>query len=104
VPWRFWIEYWALAARTPSLRQFHSDGYLQVRQHDAWIARRARELGQIREDLDAELVADLYSTVVYGLAVKVVLDHETITGERAFEVRKLLLNLISTKDTAGDAW
>jgi hypothetical protein len=60
------------------------------------------ELGQIRTDLDPELVADLYSTVVYGLAVKFVLDHETITGERAFEVGKFVLDLLSGEDKAGD--
>jgi AcrR family transcriptional regulator len=74
VPWTFWLEYWALASRTPSLRQYHSDTYKLVREHDAWIARRGIELGQIRPDLDTDLLADLFTTVLYGLAVKFVLD------------------------------
>jgi AcrR family transcriptional regulator len=92
-PWSFGLEYWGKAARTPRLREYHSERFARMRQDQAEHARRGIEAGEIRPGLDPELVGDLYHTIIYGLAVLVTLDRERVSHERAFEIAQFALSL-----------
>lgn len=94
-PWTFWLEYWAKAARVKELREYHSERSAGLRRTRAVHVVRAIEAKQIRSDLDAELVADLLQAVLYGLAVEVTLDSETISSPRAFQIAQFLISLLS---------
>jgi hypothetical protein len=48
--------------------------------------------------MDPELLGDLLHTLIYGLAVKVTLDGEVISPERAFQIALLALRLGRVKD------
>ena len=92
--WAFWLEYWAKAARTPHLREVHSKTVEDARTRDAEHVREAVAVRQIRADLDPQLVGDLNRAIIYGLAVGVTLDRESITNERAVEVARFFLSLL----------
>jgi BetI-type transcriptional repressor, C-terminal len=97
-PWSFWLELWGKAARTPKLRQYHSQHYSSLHDNQTRHARAGIEAGQIKPDLDPELVAELYHTLIYGLAVKVTLDNEAVSPERAFEIGNFALSLVRSED------
>jgi TetR/AcrR family transcriptional regulator, transcriptional repressor of bet genes len=92
--WAFWLEYWAKAARTPHLREVHSQIVDAARENDAEHAREAIATGQIRADLDPQLVGEVYRALIYGLAVGVTLDWESLTNERAIEISRFFLSLL----------
>jgi AcrR family transcriptional regulator len=98
VPWIFWLEYWLYAARTPSLRIHHSETYSRMRGRDLQRVAAGVNSGEIRGDLDPNLIADMFHVVFCGLAVKAVLDHETISNERAFELSQFFLSLIAPEN------
>jgi AcrR family transcriptional regulator len=95
VPWIFWLEYWNHAARTEDLRLHHSQTFTHMQEMDREQVRKAMASGQVRDDLDPGLIVDLYHAVFCGLIVKVVLDRETITTERALELGRFFLSLIA---------
>jgi AcrR family transcriptional regulator len=95
VPWIFWLEYWNHAARTEDLRLHHSKSFMRMQELDAAQVEKAIAAGEIREDLDPALIVDLYHAVFCGLIVKVVLDRESITAERAMELGRFFLALMS---------
>jgi AcrR family transcriptional regulator len=100
VPWIFWLEYWSHAARTEELRLHHSQTYSQMQGMDLEQVRTAMAAGQIREDLDPAMVVDLFHAIFCGLIVKVVLDKESITGQRALDLGRLFLSLIAPPEPA----
>lgn len=95
VAWIFWLEYWNHAARTEDLRVHHSQTFSTMQEMDLAQVRTAIAEGQVRDDLDPGLIVDLYHAVFCGLIVKVVLDRESITGQRALELGRFFLSLIS---------
>lgn len=98
VPWIFWLEYWTHAARMEDLRVHHSQTYERMQEVDLAQVRSAVAAGKIREDLDAGMIVDLYHAVFCGLIVKVVLDKESITAQRALELGRFFLSLISPQE------
>jgi AcrR family transcriptional regulator len=100
VPWIFWLEYWTHAARTEELRLHHSQTYSLMQGMDIEQVRTAMGSGQIREDLDPAMIVDLYHAIFCGLIVKVVLDKESITGQRALDLGRLFLSLIAAPEPA----
>ena len=96
-PWNFWLEYWAKASRTPKLREHHSQQFARLRGAAADRAKAAIESGQLRDDVDPDLSADLFYTLIYGLAVQVTLDHETVSPDRAWEIANFALSLLRSK-------
>jgi AcrR family transcriptional regulator len=100
VPWIFWLEYWTHAARTEELRLHHSQTYSLMQGMDIEQVRTAMASGQIREDLDPAMIVDLYHAIFCGLIVKVVLDKESITGQRALDMGRLFLSLIAPSEPA----
>ena len=56
--------------------------------------------GDIRDDIDPLLAADLLKAVEYGLAVETSLDSESISAERAFDVAILALSLLKRDQPA----
>jgi len=98
VPWIFWLEYWNHAARTEDLRVHHSQTFTLMQEMDLAQVRTAMAAGQIRDDLDPGSIVDLYHAVFCGLIVKVVLDKESITGQRALELGRFFLSLITREE------
>jgi len=95
IPIPLWLEYWLYIARTPELRQEHSGNYVEWREFELERLHESFKVGQLRQDLDPTLIVDMFHTVVCGLMVKSLIDAETITAERAFEVGQFFLSLIS---------
>jgi AcrR family transcriptional regulator len=100
VPWIFWLEYWNHAARTEDLRVHHSQTFTMMQEMDLAQVRTAMAAGQIREDIDPAMIVDLYHAVFCGLIVKVVLDKESITGDRALDLGRLFLSLLAPPEPA----
>lgn len=92
--WRFWLELWARAARSPELRTRHSERMREVRESYTRLLTVAAERGELAEGSDPELIGDLIHTLVYGLAVKSTLDDNVISPQRAYEIGALALDLI----------
>jgi AcrR family transcriptional regulator len=101
-PWSFWLHYWAKAALTPNLRQHHSDRFAQLRGLAANHAQASIEQGQFRSDFDPLLVGDLFYTLIYGLAVEVTLDPESVPPERAMAIARFMLSLLDIKEKGSD--
>jgi TetR/AcrR family transcriptional regulator, transcriptional repressor of bet genes len=93
-PWDLWLELWAKAARSPELRQLHAQQLQEVRGYYTKHLQTGLDSGDLKQDLDPELVGDLLHTLVYGLAVKVTLDSEIIPPERALEIARLAIRLV----------
>lgn len=96
-PWNLWLELWAKAARSPRLRQLHSDRIAEVRRSYTQYLQRSIESGEMKDGIDPELAGDLLHTLVYGLAVKVTLDSESISPERAYQIAALAMDLLSNE-------
>lgn len=92
--WNLWLELWAKAARSPKLRTMHLERIAEIRRSYTERLRTALESGEMRKDLDPELVGDLLHTLIYGLAVKVTLDSELISPQRALEIGRLAVGLL----------
>jgi hypothetical protein len=58
------------------------------------LVTNAADKAELRSDLDPELVGDLLHALVYGLAVKVSVDAEIISAERAYEIGELVVSLL----------
>jgi len=98
IPILLWLEYWLYIARTPELREEHSSNYVEWRVFELERLHECLKAAQLREDFDPALIVDMFHTVVCGLMVKSLIDAETITAERAFEVGRFFLSLISPED------
>ena len=98
IPILLWLEYWLYIARTPELRQEHSNNYAEWRTNELERLRESFRAGQLRDDLDPTLIVDMFHTVVCGLMVKSLIDAETITPERAYELGRFFLSLISPEN------
>jgi len=101
-PWNLWLELWAKAARSPKLRAMHLERIAEIRRSYTQRLRAALESGEMRPDLDPELAGDLLHTLIYGLAVKVTLDSELISPERALQIGKLAVSLLRSGQPADD--
>lgn len=97
--WTFWLEYWAKAARDEDLRLFHSRSFADISKGHAFHVAKAVEAQQIRAEVDPTLAGDMIQAILYGLAVEVTLDRESISPERAFAIATLALSLLQ-KDMA----
>src|SRR5690606_26593011 len=97
-PWSFWLEYWAKATTAPELRKYHSEQFARMRAGLSTRVSIAMENGQVRDDIDPVLVSELFLTLVYGLAVQVTLDHETVSMERAYTIAEFVLSLLRAPD------
>jgi AcrR family transcriptional regulator len=95
LPRAFWLEYWAEATRMQELRQHHAARFADVREVYASHIEEAIREGAIRSDIDPLLAADLLKAVEYGLAVETIVDTESISAQRAYEVAMLALSLLS---------
>jgi len=98
IPILLWLEYWLYIARTPELHEEHSSNYVEWRVFELGRLHERLKAAPLREDLDPALIVDMFHTVVCGLMVKSLIDAETITAERAFEVGRFFLSLISPED------
>lgn len=94
-PSLLWLEYWTHISRAAELRLDHSAGYAKWREVEIERLRQSLDDGTLRSELDPSLIVDMFHTVVCGLLVKTAIDSETITAERAFELGKFFLSLIS---------
>jgi AcrR family transcriptional regulator len=95
-PSLIWLEYWNHLVRTPDRQHDRATAYSEWREHDLARLEQAFRDGQLRSDLDPTLIVDMFHTLVCGLVVKTAIDHEVITAERAYEIGKFFLSLIST--------
>jgi AcrR family transcriptional regulator len=93
-PWSFWLEYWAKTARSDDLRLLHIERVKNLRSGFTRLVTNAADKAELRSDLDPELVGDLLHALVYGLAVKVSVDAEIISAERAYEIGELVVSLL----------
>jgi AcrR family transcriptional regulator len=97
VPGLLWLEYWAYLARMPDLCKEHSRSYGEWQQVELSRLEEAFAEGELRSDLDPTLIIDMLHTMVCGLVVKSAVDAEVITPERAFEIGRFFLSLISAR-------
>jgi AcrR family transcriptional regulator len=91
-----WLEYWIHLVRTPELQSDRAETYSMWREHNLGRIERALRDGDLRSDLDPSLVVDMFHTLVCGLLVKTAIDSEVITSDRAYELGRFFLSLIST--------
>jgi AcrR family transcriptional regulator len=97
-PWSFWLDFWSQASHDLPLATYHSDTFARMRETHAQNLAAATGTDALREDVDPLLAADLVLAVLYGLAVETTLDSASISGERAYEIAKLVLRLMARSD------
>jgi AcrR family transcriptional regulator len=68
-----WIDFWAQAARDPSLRELNRRIYDRWRSEIAGIVREGQAAGDFARGADADAFARGYAAVIDGLATHVVL-------------------------------
>ncbi len=72
--YRFWLDYWAEAARDPDLREFISESDARFRRFFTGLIEEGAAAGVFRSDLPAaDLAADV-TGIIIGLAVSHLLD------------------------------
>jgi hypothetical protein len=94
LPWSFWLEYWAMAARDPELREHHIEHYQQIRLEIQRSIEAGIASGELRAELDPADAADLIQAAVTGLGVGVAVDAPAMSPKRAFNLGRLLLALM----------
>ena len=94
LPWGFWLEYWALAARSPSLRNHHNEMVASMRESITRYLRAGMLAGDIRQDINPSIIAVIYHSLIYGLAVGVQLDAGEMTNAKAYEAGQAFLALL----------
>lgn len=99
VPGLLWLEYWTHLARTPRSREKHAKSYHEWQEIDLARLEKAFVAGELRGDLDPTLVVDMFHTVVCGLLVKSAIDAGAVTPERAFEIGRFFVSLISAEQS-----
>lgn len=94
-PSLIWLEYWIHLVRNPELQHDRGAAYTKWRENDLGRLEQAFKDGELRSDLDPTLIVDMFHTLVCGLVVKTAIDHEVITPERAYEIGRFFLSLIT---------
>jgi AcrR family transcriptional regulator len=94
-PWSLWFEWWAEATRDPELRKYHVETAVKRQRKRAEAVQRASDSGEISTDLDPVLVADLLGALFQGLGIKMTVDAEVFPRERAAQVVRLMLSLLT---------
>lgn len=93
-PASFWLWAWSEATRDPDLRQVLAANQLRTREILTSCAQAGIEDGQVRADIDPELIADAVNSIITGLRIRMVLLPEIISPERALQIAQLLLNAL----------
>ena len=104
LPWRFWVAYWAEAARTPNLSQYHGPPFERQRMAYAGYIRDAIDKGElVPGHADPVLSADLFQALMYGLAVLTSIDEEAFSPNRALSIAKHALDVFRAAGRARDS-
>ncbi|MGE3993688.1 TetR family transcriptional regulator C-terminal domain-containing protein [Pseudorhodoplanes sp.] len=93
-PPNFWLEFWAQASRDEGLCQQHLARFQMTRKHYEQAVRHELAARKVQPDIDVSLLADALATLSLGFEVRVSLDGESISQERAFQSTKQVLDLI----------
>jgi AcrR family transcriptional regulator len=92
--WAFTLMTWAQATRDPEMRRYLVDHFIEGRQSMAGHIRAGIESGQVRDDIDAEAMAELFIAVRDGLGVEVALEADDVTRTRARQLAEMFLKLL----------
>ena len=89
-PFSFWLAFWAEAARDEDLRRFSARSPIrELFKHSLEVGIAA---GELRNDLDVDLAADLVTLVTQGARVAVAL--EEMSEVRVSQVLRLLMSFL----------
>jgi AcrR family transcriptional regulator len=91
-PISFWLSYFAEAIRDGELREASVRGILRLREVFRSAIASGKETGEVRDDVDAEAIADLFMVMWQGLRVQVGLYE--MPEERASDVVIQTLRLL----------
>lgn len=99
--WAFTLLVWAQAIRDPELRKYHEDHFLEGRQSMAKHIRAGIEAGEVREDVDPDLISELFIAVRDGLGVQMALGADDVSPARARDLAEVFLNLLKPSSQDG---
>ncbi len=91
--WRFWLEYWAEAARDEELRVFIAEADVRFRKHFERVIVEGANSGAFRADVPPAVLAMDVAATIDGFAKSAMHDPERITldAARAAGLRIVLL-------------
>jgi AcrR family transcriptional regulator len=83
--WTLWLDFWALAARSPSVASLRQNDDERWRQLIISLVASGQETGEFSA-VDPESFAILLSSLLDGLAIQIALEDPVVDPNRAFEV------------------
>lgn len=95
--WRFWVEVTAQAARDADLRDRQRARMATQRQEVEDLVSLGVQRGELREELDAALIAEPLLALAYGLAVQQLISPDAATVRRASDALEGSIREISAR-------
>ena len=95
--WRFWVEVTAQAARDPELRDRQRIRMEAQRQEVEDLVALGVQRGELRPDLDANLIAEPLLALAHGLAIQQLISPDAATVRRASDALEGSIREISAR-------
>jgi len=96
--WLLWLDFWALAARSPQVAELRQNADERWRELIVALVRSGQEAGEFQA-VDADDFAVLLSALLDGLAIQIALNDPAVGPERSFE-----LSMAFIAQQLGFAW
>lgn len=98
LPWAFWLEYWAAAARDPELAGHYASRLRRLRRDIARSVEACVREGTFRADLDIDLAAESLLTMINGYGLHSTLDHRDFAARKRLDLFTLALDGFRARD------
>jgi AcrR family transcriptional regulator len=94
------LETWAHSTREPELREYNEERFLLGRESFARHIRAGISEGSIPEDTDPYLAAEMLMAMAVGLRVAATLYQDVLPDDRARQVARYALDLLTGNDAS----